>query len=174
MGKRRVKNGDVSVSNAFMDSLKACLVGKPNYMLVFSLVATEPRSIQDIHEETGLARTTVARILGKLKESGLVTSAKGVDRRVTYWTLTDLGRKLVDYLIHEMDYDIESCAIKELTKGNAMLGNICDFECVRDLLAAYLGRHVKKWPLHVIGAFLNMLDCSLRVDEERGLYVVCQ
>ena len=108
------------------------IVKRVRWILVFSLLTRDAFTVSDLTRETGLPRSTVSRILSRLKRYGLLRTSRGLDARTTYYQVSDTGRRVAEEVRRRIKWRLTLCIEEKLENGELL-----DPKCVSKALARF-------------------------------------
>ena len=90
------------MANMFNERLIPFGVTRVQWIAMYYLLKYGDLSQKDLGERMDIKESTVARLLDRMEDEGLIKRTKGrEDRRVTYIKLTDKGRERIEELLPE-------------------------------------------------------------------------
>lgn len=138
----KMSNSDELVTDSVAAAVD--LIARPKLLLAVLEMRRNPVTPLTLTNVYGIARSTSGFYLRQLEASGLVKKVVGVDRRRSYYVLTDLGNEVIDKAKELLTNAlVDKCGTSRTSEGATVLGR----DCLKKFLVAY-GKHgdrIMKW-----------------------------
>jgi len=152
-GRRGKLKPEVKTEIIARDILK-----RGRWVILLSVLRDSTRVV-DIARVSGLPRSTISRILGKLIDYGLVEAYRGIDGRCIYYKLSGEGEKVVREIRDIILKKLSKCIREETIQGGLRSYKVLDPKCAMETLKKINSE------LKVITALLSIAGVTRRGDK---------